>query len=119
MRSAGAASNGPVVSIIWITSQIVILTNDILLSLLQLELLLTAATLCVAIVGVISGIFGMNLHNTHEDDYQAFVLARSLTLLVLVCIPSSRANQAYLGQIIDMQWAVKINDRVQTPSKFF
>jgi hypothetical protein len=42
--------------------------------LLQLELLLTALTLCVALVGVISGIFGMNLHNTHEDDYTAFIL---------------------------------------------
>ncbi len=43
---------------------------------LQLELILTAATLCVAIVGVISGLFGMNLHNTHEESYPTFVLVR-------------------------------------------
>ena len=40
----------------------------------QLELILTAATLCIAIVGVISGLFGMNLHNTHEDSYFTFVM---------------------------------------------
>lgn len=49
---------------------------------MQLELLLTAATLCVAVVGVISGIFGMNLHNTHEDDYNAFILVRCLSHLL-------------------------------------
>ena len=43
----------------------------------QLELILTAATLCIAIVGVISGLFGMNLHNTHEDSYTTFVLVSS------------------------------------------
>ena len=43
----------------------------------QLELILTAATLCIAIVGVISGLFGMNLHNTHEDSYLTFVLVSS------------------------------------------
>jgi len=43
---------------------------------LQLELILTAATLCIAIIGVISGLFGMNLHNTHEDSYTTFVLVR-------------------------------------------
>lgn len=37
---------------------------------------MTAATLCIAIVGVISGLFGMNLHNTHEDSYQTFILVR-------------------------------------------
>lgn len=46
---------------------------------LQLELLLTAFTLCVALVGVISGIFGMNLRNTNEDNYTAFILV-SLSL---------------------------------------
>lgn len=45
---------------------------------LQLELILTAATLCIAIIGVISGLFGMNLHNTHEDSYITFVLVRCL-----------------------------------------
>ena len=41
---------------------------------LQLELLLTAATLCIAIVGVVSGLFGMNLTNTHETSYSAFII---------------------------------------------
>ena len=45
---------------------------------LQLELILTAATLCIAIIGVISGLFGMNLHNTHEDSYITFVLVRCI-----------------------------------------
>jgi hypothetical protein len=39
----------------------------------QLELLLTAATLCIAVVGVVSGLFGMNLRNTHEDSYSAWL----------------------------------------------
>lgn len=42
----------------------------------QLELILTAATLCVAIVGVLSGLFGMNLRNTHEDSYNTFLMVR-------------------------------------------
>ena len=45
---------------------------------LQLELILTAATLCIAIIGVISGLFGMNLHTTHEDSYTTFVMVRCL-----------------------------------------
>ncbi|KAK9916763.1 hypothetical protein WJX75_006679 [Coccomyxa subellipsoidea] len=54
--------------------------------LIRLELLLTAATLCVAIVGVISGIFGMNLHNTHEDDYHAFILVASVSSAIAVLV---------------------------------
>ena len=38
--------------------------------------MLTSATLSVALVGVISGLFGMNLHNTYEDSYNTFVLVR-------------------------------------------
>ena len=55
---------------------------------LQLELILTAATLCVAIIGVISGLFGMNLHNTHEDSYFTFVLVSCLlpTVTAMVCV---------------------------------
>ena len=41
--------------------------------LIRLELMLTAATFCVALVGAVSGIFGMNLHNKAEDSYGAFV----------------------------------------------
>lgn len=36
--------------------------------------MLTSATLSVALIGVISGLFGMNLHNTYEDSYNTFVL---------------------------------------------
>lgn len=42
----------------------------------QLEVMLTSATLSVALIGVISGLFGMNLHNTYEDSYNTFVLVR-------------------------------------------
>ena len=46
---------------------------------LQLELLLTASTLSLAIVGVIAGLFGMNLHIPAEvqNSYLDFVLVRS------------------------------------------
>ena len=57
-------------------------------SCVQLELILTAATLCIAIVGVISGLFGMNLHNTHEDSYLTFVLVSSFPncLPLIICL---------------------------------
>ena len=42
----------------------------------QLEVMLTSATLSVALIGVISGLFGMNLHNTYEDSYDMFVIVR-------------------------------------------
>ena len=45
----------------------------------QLEVMLTSATLSVALIGVVSGLFGMNLHNTHEDSYDTFVIVRPLT----------------------------------------
>lgn len=41
---------------------------------MQIELVLTAATLAVAIVGSIAGIFGMNLNNNHEDSHSMFLL---------------------------------------------
>lgn len=44
--------------------------------LIRLELLLTAATFSVALVGGVSGIFGMNLNNNHQDSYTVFVLVR-------------------------------------------
>ncbi len=46
----------------------------------QLEVMLTSATLSVALIGVVSGLFGMNLHNTHEDSYDTFVIVRLLNL---------------------------------------
>jgi Mg2+ and Co2+ transporter CorA len=46
----------------------------------QLEVMLTSATLSVALIGVVSGLFGMNLHNTHEDSYDTFVIVRPLDL---------------------------------------
>ncbi|KAK9843506.1 hypothetical protein WJX81_006534 [Elliptochloris bilobata] len=42
--------------------------------LIRLEVMLTSATLSVALIGVVSGLFGMNLHNTHEDSYDLFVI---------------------------------------------
>ena len=56
---------------------------------LQLELLLTAATLSVAIVGVVSGLFGMNLTNHHENSYGAFII-------VSLPIPTSFVVMGYL-----------------------
>lgn len=44
--------------------------------LIQLELVLTAAMFALALVTVIAGIFGMNLNNTHENSYSAFVTVR-------------------------------------------
>ena len=48
---------------------------------MQIELVLTAATLAVAVVGSIAGIFGMNLNNGHEDSYNIFLVVRSLSTL--------------------------------------
>jgi magnesium transporter len=45
--------------------------------LIQLELVLTAAMFALALVTVIAGIFGMNLNNSHEDSYSAFVTVSS------------------------------------------
>ena len=44
----------------------------------QIELVLTAATLAVAIVGSIAGIFGMNLNNNHEDSHAMFLVVSGL-----------------------------------------
>lgn len=44
---------------------------------MQIELVITAATLAVAVVGSIAGIFGMNLNNRHEDSYHMFLVVRS------------------------------------------
>ena len=41
---------------------------------LQIELVLTAATFSVAIIGSIAGIFGMNLNNKQEDSYTMFLV---------------------------------------------
>lgn len=41
---------------------------------MQIELVLTAATLAVAVVGSIAGIFGMNLNNNHEDSHIMFLV---------------------------------------------
>ena len=41
---------------------------------LQIELVLTAATFSVAIIGSIAGIFGMNLSNKQEDSYTIFLV---------------------------------------------
>lgn len=48
---------------------------------LQIELVLTAATFAVAIIGSIAGIFGMNLNNNHEDSHTLFLVVRVLCVL--------------------------------------
>ena len=53
---------------------------------MQLEVMLTSATLSVALIGVISGLFGMNLHNTFEDSYNMFVLVGP------PCLPPGRKS---------------------------
>lgn len=45
---------------------------------LQIELVLTAATFSVAIIGSIAGIFGMNLNNRREDSYTIFLVVSKL-----------------------------------------
>ena len=42
--------------------------------LIQLELVLTTATFSIALIGVVSGIFGMNIRNREEDSHTIFVL---------------------------------------------
>lgn len=42
--------------------------------LIRIELVLTAATFAVAIIGSIAGIFGMNLNNGHEDSHALFLV---------------------------------------------
>ncbi|KAL3154512.1 hypothetical protein ABBQ32_013974 [Trebouxia sp. C0010 RCD-2024] len=42
--------------------------------LIRIELVLTAATFSVAIIGSIAGIFGMNLNNQREDSYAIFLV---------------------------------------------
>lgn len=54
--------------------------------LIRLELLLTAATFSVALVGGVSGIFGMNLNNTHQDSYLIFVLVSYASLCGVYCV---------------------------------
>ncbi|KAK9867744.1 hypothetical protein WJX84_007910 [Apatococcus fuscideae] len=47
--------------------------------LIRIDLLLTAATFCASIISVVTGIFGMNLNNTHEDSYTAFIATSAIT----------------------------------------
>jgi len=44
--------------------------------LIQLELLLTAGMFAMALMTLIAGLFGMNLNNTHEESYSAFIIVR-------------------------------------------
>ncbi|KAK9832888.1 hypothetical protein WJX74_000837 [Apatococcus lobatus] len=62
--------------------------------LIRIDLLLTAATFCASIISVVTGIFGMNLNNSHEDSYPAFIATASVSsggavvlfiLIVLYC----------------------------------
>ena len=44
---------------------------------LQVELLLTAGTFSVALIGVVAGIFGMNLNSRHQESYTLFIVVSS------------------------------------------
>ena len=58
--------------------------------LIQLELVLTAAMFALALITAITGIFGMNLNNTHENSYSAFVwVSRESALGCAVCMRAS------------------------------
>lgn len=46
--------------------------------LIQLELLLTAGMLAMALVTAIAGLFGMNLFNKEEGSYVVFLVVRTL-----------------------------------------
>lgn len=54
--------------------------------LIQLELVLTTATFSIALVGVVSGIFGMNIRNESESSYDTFVLVTLLSCFGSVLI---------------------------------
>ena len=47
--------------------------------LIQLELVLTTATFSIALIGVVSGIFGMNIRNSSEDSYNTFLMVTTLS----------------------------------------
>ncbi len=47
--------------------------------LIQLELVLTTATFSIALIGVVSGIFGMNIRNNTEHSYDNFILVTSIS----------------------------------------
>lgn len=49
--------------------------------LIRIELVLTAATFAVAIIGSIAGIFGMNLNNNHEDSHTLFLVVTVVSVL--------------------------------------
>jgi len=58
---------------------------------LQIELVLTAATFAVAIIGSIAGIFGMNLNNGHEDSHALFlVVSTAFCAMLMLYVPWSR-----------------------------
>jgi len=57
---------------------------------LQIELVLTAATFAVAIIGSIAGIFGMNLNNGHEDSHALFlVVSTTFCAMLMLFVPWS------------------------------
>ena len=51
--------------------------------LIQLELILTTATFSIALIGVVSGIFGMNIRNDMEESNASF-----LWVTILSCVGS-------------------------------
>ena len=67
------------------TSSFLFQSNEVVAIDAQIDLLLTAATFCASIISVVTGIFGMNLNNTHEDSYPAFIAVSALILRQLIC----------------------------------
>ncbi|QDZ18161.1 putative magnesium transporter [Chloropicon primus] len=49
--------------------------------LIQLELVLTTATFSIALIGVVSGIFGMNIRNESESSHTTFLMVTVISCL--------------------------------------
>lgn len=83
----------------------------LMMSCMQIDLLLTAATFCASIISVVTGIFGMNLNNTHEDSYPAFITVSPAILHPLwesfpCLLESSKVD--YFHNAANAEWAPRI-----------
>jgi len=62
----------------------------------MLEIILTGATFCLAIVSAIAGIFGMNLANGNESSFGGFVFVTIASCLGAVV--------TFVGILLFMRW---------------
>ena len=62
-----------------------------------MQIVLTSATFCLAIVSCICSIFGMNLNNTHQSSYQDFLVVTWTSVIGCVII--------FTGILAFMHWA--------------